>query len=57
MGFLFKEIEHLAIEEHIPEVYISTNHIGLCEKYRCEYRTQMNDMNGELSRIYVKTIE
>ena len=57
IGLLFEEIERLAKEEHISEVYISTNHIGLYEKYGCEYRTQMNDMDGELSRIYVKKIE
>ena len=57
MGLLLEEIERLAKEEHISEVYISTNHIGLYEKYGCEYKTQMNDMNGELSRIYVKKIE
>ena len=57
MGLLFEEIERLAKEEHISEVYISTNHIGLYEKYGCEYRTQMNDRDGELSRIYVKKIE
>ncbi|MCI5650858.1 MAG: GNAT family N-acetyltransferase [Ruminococcus bromii] len=57
MGLLFEEIERLAKEEHVPEVYISTNHIGLYEKYGCEYRTQMKDMNGELSRVYVKKIE
>ncbi len=57
IGLLFEEIERLAKEEHISEVYISTNHIGLYEKYGCEYRTQMNDMNGELSRVYVKKIE
>ena len=56
MGLLFEEIERLAKEEHIPEVYISTNHIGLYEKYGCAYRTQMKDMNGELSRVYVKKI-
>lgn len=57
MGLLLEEIERLAKEEHISEVYISTNHIGLYEKYGCEYRTQMSDMDGELSRIYVKKIE
>ena len=57
MGLLLAEIERLAKEEHISEVYISTNHIGLYEKYGCEYRTQMSDMDGELSRIYVKKIE
>ena len=57
MGLLLEEIERLAKEEHISEVYISTNHIRLYEKYGCEYRTQMSDMDGELSRIYVKKIE
>ncbi len=57
MGLLFEEVERLAKEERIPEVYISTNHIGLYEKYGCEYKTQMKDMNGELSRVYVKKIE
>ena len=57
MGLLLEEIERIAKKEHISEVYISTNHIGLYEKYGCEYRTQMNDMDGKLSRIYVKKIE
>ena len=56
-GLLLEKIERLAKEEHISEVYISTNHIGLYEKYGCEYRTQMRDMDGKLSRIYVKKIE
>ena len=57
VGLLFEEIERIAKEEHTSEVYISTNHIGLYEKYGCVYMTRMNDMNGELSRIYVKKIE
>lgn len=57
MGLLFEEIERIAKKEHTSEVFISTNHIGLYEKYGCDYRTQMNDMNGEVSRIYVKKIE
>ena len=56
-GLLFEEIDRLAREEHMSEVYISTNHIGLYEKYGCEYRTQMIDMNGKPSKIYVKKIE
>lgn len=55
-GLLFDEIEHLAKGEGVSEVYISTNHIGLYEKYGCEYRTEMKDMDGELSRVYVKKI-
>ncbi len=57
VGLLFEEIERLAKQEHIAKVYISTNHIGLYEKYGCEYLTQMKDMNGEASRVYVKSIE
>lgn len=57
VGALFEEVERLAKKERIAEVYISTNHIGLYEKYGCEYRTQLNDMNGELSRVYAKRIE
>ena len=57
VGLLFEEIERLAKQEHITKVYISTNHIGLYEKYGGEYLTQMKDMNGEASRVYVKSIE
>lgn len=56
VGLLFKEIERLAKEKNISEVFISTNHIGLYEKYGCEYKTQMMDMDNELTRVYVKKI-
>ena len=56
-GLLFHEIERLAREEQVPEVYISTNHVGLYEKYGCEFLTMMNDMDGNPSRVYVKRIE
>lgn len=51
-GLLLKEIERLAGAEGVPEVYISTNHVGLYEKYGCVFRGLMRDMNGEPSRIY-----
>ena len=54
VGLLFEEIERLAREDQVSQVYISTNHIGLYEKYGCEYLTIMNDMDGEPSRVYVK---
>lgn len=54
VGKLFEEIERIAKEEGISEVYISTNHIGLYEKYGCEFKTQMNALDGEPSRVYVK---
>ena len=56
VGLLFAEIERLAEAEQVSEVYISTNHVGLYEKYGCEYRTQLKDIEGNLSRIYVKKI-
>jgi len=56
-GLLFDEVERIAKEEQVSQVYISTNHIGLYEKYGCEYKTQMNDMDGEPSRVYVKKID
>ena len=56
VGKLFEEIERLAEEDGIPAVYISTNHVGLYEKYGCEFLTQMNDMDGTASRVYVKKI-
>ena len=56
VGKLFEEIERMAKEDGAAAVYISTNHIGLYEKYGCSFLTQMNDMNGEPSRIYVKEI-
>ena len=55
-GLLFGEIERLAKEEHHSAVYISTNHVGLYEKYGCEYLTEMKDLDGNPSRIYVKKI-
>ena len=56
VGLLMEEIERLAIKDGVSEVYISTNHIGLYEKYGCEFKTEMKDMNGEPSRVYVKKI-
>ena len=56
VGLLFEEIERLAGQEQMSEVYISTNHVGLYEKYGCEYRTQLKDMEGNPSRIYAKRI-
>ena len=57
VGLLFDEVERLAKQEHIAKVYISTNHVGLYEKYGCEYYTQMKDMGGEDSRVYMKRVE
>jgi len=55
-GKLFDEINRLAKKDHVSKVYISTDTEGLYEKYGCEYSMQMHDMDGHLSRVYVKRI-
>ena len=55
-GLLFGEVERLAKERQVTEVYLSTNHIGLYEKYGWEFFGMMDDMDGEPSRVYVKRI-
>ena len=53
-GLLFAEVERLAREEGFEAVYLSTNHVGLYEKYGFAYLTQMQDLDGKPSRVYVK---
>lgn len=38
----------------MSNIYISTNHYGLYEKYGYEFFKTMKDMGGEDSRVYVK---
>lgn len=57
VGLLFEEVERLAREAGMQRVYVSTNHVGLYEKYGCEYLTEMIDFEGVPSRIYVKEID
>ena len=56
VGLLFEEVERLAKADGFSQFYISTNHVGLYEKYGCEYLTEKIDMSGEPSRIYIKKI-
>lgn len=56
MGKLFLEIEELAKAENVHDIFISTNHTGLYEKYGCEFYQIMNDMDGEPSRVYIKHV-
>ena len=56
IGKLFERIEELAKEGQTRQVYISTNHMGLYEKYGCEFFKEMKDMDGELSMVYRKSI-
>lgn len=55
-GLLLDEAGRLAKNDGFKEFYISTNHVGLYEKYGCEYKTQLIDIDGNLSRVYVKKI-
>ncbi|MBD5454223.1 MAG: GNAT family N-acetyltransferase [Lachnospiraceae bacterium] len=57
MGKLFLEIEELAKAENVHDIFISTNHTGLYEKYGCEFYQIMNDMDGEPSRVYRKHVD
>ena len=56
-GKLFQEIEKLAKAEKVQDIFISTNHTGLYEKYGCEFYQMMNDIDGEPSRVYRKHID
>lgn len=56
-GKLFQEIETLARAEKVRDIYISTNHTGLYEKYGCEFYQIMTDIHGEPSRVYKKHID
>ena len=55
-GLLMEEVERLARCDGVSEVYISTNHVGLYEKYGCVFMAEMKDLDGELSRVYSKRI-
>ena len=55
-GQLLREAEARAKLMGFKRVYISTTHIGLYEKYGYGFLTQMKDMCGEMSRVYVKDI-
>lgn len=53
-GKLLSYIETLAEGEGIKNIYISTNHTGLYEKYGYEFFGIMKDINREDSRVYVR---
>lgn len=55
-GKLLSYAESLAKEGGITNIYISTNHVGLYEKYGYEFMATMKDVEGEDSRVYVRHI-
>ena len=55
-GLLFVEVERLVEKEGVKEVYLSTNRVGLYEKYGFTFRTMLTDLDGNPSRVYGKQI-
>ena len=55
-GELLTAAEKLAKADGFDRVHISTNHIGLYEKYGYEFFAMMKDIEGEDSRVYIKEI-
>lgn len=53
-GKLLLEIESIAKSENVQELYISTDHTGLYEKYGFTFFRTMTDIGGGLSRVYKK---
>ena len=56
IGRLFERIEASAKADNIPAVYLSTDHIGLYERYGFEFLREMESIYGDMSRVYVKHI-
>ena len=54
---LLQFAEQAAAHAGAKQVYISTNHQGLYEKYGYTYLSTMNDVNGEPSRVYTKKLK
>lgn len=52
VGKLLEHIKKLARTRGIKQIYISTNEIGLYEKYSCTFYKMLKDQNGDDSRIY-----
>lgn len=55
-GKLLAYAEGLAAQRGEKAVYISTNHIGLYEKYGYEFYTMLKDIEGGDSRVYRKAL-
>ncbi|WP_028509129.1 GNAT family N-acetyltransferase [Ruminococcus sp. NK3A76] len=55
-GLLLDEAVRLAASEGREALYISTDHVGLYEKYGCEFLRTMTDVHGGESRVYIKRI-
>lgn len=55
-GELLTFAEKLAKQDGATDIYISTNHIGLYEKYGYEFYMNTLDIEGEETRVYRKKL-
>ena len=53
---LFDAVENMAKAENVAALYISTDHVGLYEKYGFEFYAMMTAVRGEPSRVYRKKL-
>ena len=51
---LMRHAEELAKADGADSVHVSTNHVGLYERYGYTFFGMMKDVSGEDSRVYVK---
>ena len=51
---LMRHAEELAKADGAASVHVSTNHVGLYERYGYTFFGMMKDVSGEDSRVYVK---
>ena len=56
IGQLLKYAENLALSEGFKNVYVSTNHNGLYEKYGYSFLKIAKDIHGEDSNVYIKQL-
>jgi len=54
---LMRHAEGVARENNYTRVFVSTNHIGLYEKYGYEFFDILKDIEGNDSRVYKKELE
>lgn len=53
---LLSHAESVAKQDGAEYTYISTNHIGLYEKFGYEFLSEMTDINNESTRVYRKKV-
>jgi GNAT superfamily N-acetyltransferase len=55
-GLILSHAEALAKADGHENIYISTNHVGLYEKYGYTFYKTMKDIGGDDTRVYVKAL-